>query len=177
MVEAVRVIREVFHVRGALLVQEFLEGADLNTALLGNPGDFRFLPVTEVSGRRDVVVPACLRVCVWLCRQGTVTRPAGGLLGGSPRLAEDSRVREQVGREQPVLARRDRARALRDARDAAAHAAVERRTLRPPRSTRLCPLRLEAWRGRPAAPPRGQSQLRYRRHASPPVCVFCPVVT
>jgi D-alanine-D-alanine ligase len=47
VLEALRVIREVFFIRCPVLVQEFLEGADLNTALLGNPGSFIHLPATE----------------------------------------------------------------------------------------------------------------------------------
>jgi len=45
--EALRVVREVFFVRCPVLVQEFLEGADLNTAVIGNPGSFLHLPPTE----------------------------------------------------------------------------------------------------------------------------------
>jgi D-alanine-D-alanine ligase len=47
VLEALRVIREVFFVRCPVLVQEFLEGADLNTAVIGNPGSFVHLPATE----------------------------------------------------------------------------------------------------------------------------------
>jgi len=47
VLEAIRTIREVFYVTCPLLIQEFLEGCDLNTALIGNPGSFTVLPVTE----------------------------------------------------------------------------------------------------------------------------------
>lgn len=46
--EAIHVIRDTFFVQGALLIQEFLEGTDLNTAIIGNPpGQHIFLPTTE----------------------------------------------------------------------------------------------------------------------------------
>jgi D-alanine-D-alanine ligase len=42
-----------------LLVQEFLSGAEYSVGIIGNPGDFRFLPVLEVdfSDLPDSLVP------------------------------------------------------------------------------------------------------------------------
>jgi D-alanine-D-alanine ligase len=45
--EAIQIIRNIFHISGPILIQEFLEGADLNTGLIGNPPHHVFLPVTE----------------------------------------------------------------------------------------------------------------------------------
>jgi len=48
VLEALKTIREVFYIRCPVLVQEFLEGVDVNTAMLGNPETgFTELPVTE----------------------------------------------------------------------------------------------------------------------------------
>eukprot|EP01116_Phalansterium_solitarium_P006869 TRINITY_DN19277_c0_g1_i1.p1 TRINITY_DN19277_c0_g1~~TRINITY_DN19277_c0_g1_i1.p1 ORF type:complete len:476 (+),score=172.09 TRINITY_DN19277_c0_g1_i1:1530-2957(+) len=44
----VRMVREQFHISGGLLIQEYLEGADMNTGIIGNPpGPCHYLPVTE----------------------------------------------------------------------------------------------------------------------------------
>jgi len=46
--DAIKSIREVFNVHGALLIQEYLEGRDVNCAIIGNPPNKHMvLPVTE----------------------------------------------------------------------------------------------------------------------------------
>lgn len=46
--EAFRHVREVFKVHHPLLVQEYLEGRDVNCAIIGNPPDkYQVLPITE----------------------------------------------------------------------------------------------------------------------------------
>jgi len=48
VLEAIKMIRDTFHIPGPILIQEFLEGTDLNTAIIGNPQyKHMFLPVTE----------------------------------------------------------------------------------------------------------------------------------
>jgi D-alanine-D-alanine ligase len=46
--EAVQQIRDVFHVNGAVLVQEYLEGKDVTCLIIGNPpNEHTILPITE----------------------------------------------------------------------------------------------------------------------------------
>jgi len=46
--EAIKQIRELFNVHCPLLVQEFLDGRDVNCAIIGNPpGPHKVLPITE----------------------------------------------------------------------------------------------------------------------------------
>jgi len=46
--EAIKQIRELFGIPGPLLIQEYLEGADVNCAILGNvPGPHLVFPITE----------------------------------------------------------------------------------------------------------------------------------
>jgi D-alanine-D-alanine ligase len=45
---AIKDIREIFNIHGALLIQEYLEGRDLNCAIIGNPPHaYKVLPITE----------------------------------------------------------------------------------------------------------------------------------
>jgi D-alanine-D-alanine ligase len=47
IMQAVKMIRDSFFVVGPILIQEYLEGNDLNTAVIGNFPNMKFLPITE----------------------------------------------------------------------------------------------------------------------------------
>jgi D-alanine-D-alanine ligase len=60
--EAIRHVREVFKVHCALLIQEFLEGRDVNCAIIGNPPDkYQVLPITEED--YSALPPGWPRIC------------------------------------------------------------------------------------------------------------------